>query len=51
MSLIPTLEMNMLKKIIIALVAAFGLFATIDLGAKAQAECGEWSSAFARPRC
>ena len=42
----------MLKKTIIALVAALGLFATIDTGAKAQGGCDtEWSSAYARPRC
>ena len=52
MSLIPTSEMNMLKKTIIALVAALGLFASIDSGVKAQSHCdGEWGGAYARPRC
>ena len=41
----------MLKKTIIALVAAFALFASFDSGVKAQSHCGEWSSAYALPRC
>jgi hypothetical protein len=41
----------MLKKTVIVLVAALGLVASFDFGAKAQSGCGEWSSAYARPRC
>ena len=41
----------MLKKTVIALVAALGLIASFDSGAKAQGGCGEWSSAYAHPRC
>lgn len=41
----------MFKKIVIALVAALGLIAAIETGAQAQSGCGEWSSAYARPRC
>jgi hypothetical protein len=42
----------MLKKTIIAFVAALGLLASLDSGVKAQAHCdGEWGSAYARPRC
>lgn len=41
----------MLKTIMIALVAALGLIASFDSGAKAQSSCGEWGSAYARPRC
>jgi hypothetical protein len=50
-ALVSTSEIHMLKKTAIALAAALGLFATIDTGAKAQGGCGEWSSAYARPRC
>jgi hypothetical protein len=38
----------MLKKLAIALVAALSLIASVHSGAQA---CGEWSSAYARPRC
>jgi hypothetical protein len=42
----------MLKKTIIALVAALALIASFDSGAKAQGGCDtEWGSAYARPRC
>ena len=42
----------MLKKTIIALVAALGLFASFHSGVKAQGGCDtEWSSAYARPPC
>jgi hypothetical protein len=41
----------MLKKTVIALVAALGLIASFDSGTKAQGGCGEWSSAYARPHC
>jgi hypothetical protein len=52
MSLIPTSEVNMLKKTIIALVAALSLFASFGSGANAQSVCtSEWGDAFPRPRC
>ena len=41
----------MLKKTVIALVAALGLIASFNSSSKAQSGCGEWSSAYARPRC
>jgi hypothetical protein len=34
----------MLKKTIIALVAALALITSFDSGAKAQGSCGEWAS-------
>jgi len=44
--------MNMLKKTIIAIVVALGLFASFDSGAKAQSGCdGEWGDAYAISRC
>ena len=41
----------MLKKTMIAIVAALALITSFDSGAKAQGGCGEWSSAYAIPRC
>ena len=41
----------MFRKLTIALVAVLGLIASFDSGANAQSGCGEWSSAYARPRC
>jgi hypothetical protein len=42
----------MFKKTMIALLAAFALFASFDTGVKAQGNCNyDAGDAYARPRC